>query len=213
MMRISETFFSIQGESTFAGWPCFFIRTTGCPLRCRWCDTEYAFTGGTDRTVESLIAEAERAPTGLVEITGGEPFVAPELPVLVRGLLEGGKTVLIETSGAFPVPAGLDRRCRIIMDVKPPGSAMAHTMRPEIFRDLRTGDEVKAVLAGREDFVWAMDFLDRAGLVEGIPVTVSPVFGECSPEDLARWVLESGRNLRVQVQLHKILFDPARRGV
>ena len=213
MMRISETFFSIQGESTFAGWPCFFIRTTGCPLRCRWCDTEYAFTGGTDRTVESLVAEAVRAPTDLVEITGGEPFVAPELPVLVRGLLEGGKTVLIETSGAFPVPAGLDRRCRIIMDVKPPGSAMAHTMREEIFRDLGPGDEVKAVLAGREDFDWAMAFLDRVGLSEGIPVTVSPVFGECSPEELARWVLESGRNLRVQVQLHKILFDPARRGV
>ncbi|MCL5286292.1 MAG: radical SAM protein [Nitrospirae bacterium] len=212
-MRINETFFSIQGESTFAGWPCFFIRTTGCPLRCRWCDTAYAFYEGEERTVVSLVGEAAGHSAPLVEITGGEPFVAPELPELVKGLLELRKTVLIETSGAFPVPAGLDRRCRIIMDVKPPGSGMSHTMREETFRDLHPGDEVKAVVAGREDFDWTLAFLDRAGLSGEIPVTLSPVFGECRPEDLAAWVLSSGRNLRVQVQLHKILFDPGRRGV
>ncbi len=212
-MRINETFFSIQGESTFAGWPCFFIRTTGCPLRCRWCDTEYAFYEGSDRTIHSLVAESAALDVPLVEITGGEPFVAPELPALVRGLLDLGKTVLIETSGAFPVPAGLDRRSRIIMDIKPPGSGMHHTMHPEIFQALGPGDEVKAVLADREDFDWTLEFLDRAGIPAEIPVTLSPVFGECRPEELAQWVLSSGRNLRVQVQLHKILFDPQRRGV
>ena len=212
-MRINETFFSIQGESTWAGWPCFFIRTTGCPLRCRWCDTAYAFYEGEERTIAALVGEAAGYASPLVEITGGEPFVAPGLSELASELLNLGKTVLIETSGAFPVPASLDRRCRIIMDVKPPGSEMSHTMREETFRDLRPGDEVKAVVAGREDFDWTLDFLSRAGLPPEIPVTFSPVFGECRPEDLAQWVLASGKNLRVQVQLHKILFDPQRRGV
>lgn len=212
-MRINETFLSIQGESTFSGWPCFFIRTTGCPLRCRWCDTDYAFFEGEERTVSDLVMEARRHGTGLVEITGGEPFVAPELPALAQALLDAGKTVLIETSGAYRVPEGLNRNCHIIMDIKPPGSLMEHTMRVETFRDLRPGDEVKIVLAGRNDFDWSMDFLDRIGLGEGIPVSVSPVFGECDPESLATWVMASGRPLRVQVQLHKILFDPKRRGV
>lgn len=212
-MIINETFLSIQGESTFSGWPCFFIRTTGCPLRCRWCDTAYAFHEGSDRTIADLVQEALSHEVPLVEITGGEPFVNPDLPTLARALLEAGKTVLIETSGAFPVPPGLDRRCRIIMDIKPPGSRMEGTMREETFRALLPGDEIKIVLADRRDFDWAMDFLDRIRLPESIPVSVSPVFGECRPEDLASWVLESGRALRIQVQLHKILFDPDRRGV
>jgi len=212
-MIINETFLSIQGESTFSGWPCFFIRTTGCPLRCRWCDTAYAFHEGSDRTIADLVQEALSHEVPLVEITGGEPFVNPDLPTLARALLEAGKTVLIETSGAFLVPPGLDRRCRIIMDIKPPGSRMEGTMREETFRALLPGDEIKIVLADRRDFDWAMDFLDRIRLPESIPVSVSPVFGECRPEDLASWVLESGRALRIQVQLHKILFDPDRRGV
>jgi 7-carboxy-7-deazaguanine synthase len=212
-MLINETFLSIQGESTFAGWPCFFIRTTGCPLRCRWCDTAYAFHEGSDRTVPDLVREADSHGVSLVEITGGEPFVSPELPDLARALLDRGKTVLIETSGAFPVPAGLDRRCRIIMDIKPPGSRMEGTMREETYQALRPGDEVKIVLADRRDFDWSMEFLDRIGLAESIPVSLSPVFGECRPQDLASWVLESKRVLRIQIQLHKILFDPDKRGV
>jgi 7-carboxy-7-deazaguanine synthase len=212
-MIINETFLSIQGESTFSGWPCFFIRTTGCPLRCRWCDTAYAFHEGSERTVPDLVREAHSHGTALVEITGGEPFVAPELPDLALALLDSGKTVLIETSGAYPVPSGLDRRCHIIMDIKAPGSRMESTMKEETFRALLPGDEVKIVLSDRGDFDWSMDFLDRIRLPESIPVSVSPVFGECSPSDLATWVLESKRPLRIQVQLHKILFDPGRRGV
>ncbi|MHB8370304.1 MAG: 7-carboxy-7-deazaguanine synthase QueE [Leptospirales bacterium] len=212
-MRINETFLSIQGESTFAGWPCFFIRTTGCPLRCLWCDTTYSFYEGEERTVDSLVAEALSHPVLLVEITGGEPFAAPDLPLLVRALLDGGRTVLIETSGALPVPEGLDRRCRLVMDIKPPGSGMSALMKEETFRALRPGDEVKAVVCDRSDFDYCLQFLDRVALPPEIAVTVSPVFGECSPGDLAGWVLSSGRPLRVGVQLHKILFDPARRGV
>lgn len=212
-MKINETFVSIQGESTFSGWPCFFIRTTGCPLRCRWCDTAYAFYEGTERSVGELVGEAVSRGIPLVEITGGEPFDCPDLPGLVLALLGEGKTVLVETSGALPIPEGLDRRCHIIMDVKPPGSGMERTMREETFRALRPGDEVKIVLSDRNDFDWAMKFLDRVGLPESIPVSVSPVFGECEPGEIARWVLESGRAVRIQVQLHKILYDPSMRGV
>ena len=212
-MKINETFFSIQGESTFAGWPCFFIRTTGCPLRCRWCDTTYSFYQGEERTVDSLVEEAISHPVPLVEVTGGEPFSAPELSRLVKKLLDAGKTVLIETSGALPVPGDLDRRCHLVMDIKPPGSGMAHLMAEETFRALRPGDEIKAVIADRLDFDFCLDFLDRLALRREIPVTVSPVFGECSPEELAEWVLSSGREIRVGLQLHKILFDPERRGV
>ncbi len=212
-MRITETFRSIQGESRFAGWPCFFIRTTGCPLRCSWCDTAYAFTGGEERTVESLLTEAHGSGTGLIEVTGGEPFVQEELPALVRGLLDQGKTVLIETSGGFPIPEGLSREAHLIVDVKPPGSGMDHWNKPDLFRKLGPGDEIKAVVANRADFDWTIRTLDSWGLMEDVPVTVSPVFGECDPRELAAWVLASGRHVRIQIQLHKVLFDPALRGV
>lgn len=212
-MRITETFRSIQGESRFSGWPCFFIRTTGCPLRCRWCDTTYSFTGGDERSVGSLVEEAESSRTELVEITGGEPFVQEELPALAHALLSLGKTVLIETSGGFPVPEALSRDCHLIVDLKPPGSEMSHWMRPELFHELGGGDEIKAVLSNRQDFDWVVETLEKWSLGGKVPVTVSPVFGECDPKDLAQWVLASGYPFRIQVQLHKILFDPMARGV
>jgi 7-carboxy-7-deazaguanine synthase len=212
-VKITETFRSIQGESRYAGWPCFFIRTTGCPLRCRWCDTAYSFYGGEERTIDSLVEEAVSSQTPLVEITGGEPFVQPDLPELSQRLLDRGKTVLIETSGGFPVPSGLNRDCRLIVDLKPPGSGMEAWMKAEHFGDLGTEDEIKAVLTGREDFDWAVRKLEEWGMWGRVPVTFSPVFGECDPRDLARWVLDSGLPIRIQIQLHKILFDPQLRGV
>ncbi|MCL4461306.1 MAG: radical SAM protein [Nitrospirae bacterium] len=212
-MKITETFRSIQGESLYSGWPCFFIRTTGCPLRCRWCDTAYSFYGGEDRAVDALVEEAVSSGTFLVEITGGEPFVQPELPELVQKLLDRGKTVLIETSGGFPVPDGLNRDCRLIVDLKPPGSGMDAWMKPEHFSDLGQRDEIKAVVADRGDFDWSVQKLEEWGVWGRVPVTFSPVYGECDPRDLARWVLDSGFPIRVQVQLHKILFDPLLKGV
>lgn len=212
-MRITETFRSIQGESRFSGWPCFFIRTTGCPLRCRWCDTTYSFTGGEERSLPDLVEEVLSSRTDLVEITGGEPFVQEELPELARALVSLGKTVLIETSGGFPIPEGLPRECHLIVDLKPPASEMAHWMQPGLFRELGPEDEIKAVLANRSDFDWAIGTLEKWSLFGKVPVTVSPVFGECDPTDLAQWVLASGLPLRIQVQLHKILFDPMLRGV
>lgn len=212
-MKITETFRSIQGESLYSGWPCFFIRTTGCPLRCRWCDTAYSFYGGEDRAVDALVEEAVSSGTFLVEITGGEPFVQPELPELVQKLLDRGKTVLIETSGGFPVPDRLNRDCRLIVDLKPPGSGMDAWMKPEHFSDLGQRDEIKAVVADRGDFDWSVQKLEEWGVWGRVPVTFSPVYGECDPRDLARWVLDSGFPIRVQVQLHKILFDPLLKGV
>jgi 7-carboxy-7-deazaguanine synthase len=212
-VKITETFRSIQGESLYSGWPCFFIRTTGCPLRCRWCDTAYSFYGGEDRAVDALVEEAVSSGTFLVEITGGEPFVQPELPELVQKLLDRGKTVLIETSGGFPVPDGLNRDCRLIVDLKPPGSGMDAWMKPEHFSDLGQRDEIKAVVADRGDFDWSVQKLEEWGVWGRVPVTFSPVYGECDPRDLARWVLDSGFPIRVQVQLHKILFDPLLKGV
>ncbi|MHB1926153.1 MAG: radical SAM protein [Leptospirillum sp.] len=212
-MRITETFRSIQGESRFAGWPCFFIRTTGCPLRCRWCDTAYAFYGGEEQPVDFLVEQAVESGTPLVEITGGEPFVQPELPELAQKLIANGKTVLIETSGGFSIPSGLNRECHLIVDLKPPGSGMEQWMKHEHFADLGQRDEIKAVVAGRDDFDWVTEKLGQWGLWDRVPVTVSPVFGECDPRLLARWVLDSGLPIRVQVQLHKILFDPMMRGV
>lgn len=212
-MRITETFRSIQGESRFSGWPCFFIRTTGCPLRCRWCDTAYSFTGGEERTIADLMDEVRASKTDLVEITGGEPFVQEELPELARSLLSEGKTVLIETSGGFPIPENLSRACHLIVDLKPPGSEMSHWMNPGPFEELGPGDEIKAVLSNRSDFDWVVRTLENWSLIGKVPVTVSPVFGECDPRDLGQWVLSSGLPLRIQVQLHKILFDPVLRGV
>ena len=157
--------------------------------------------------------EAESSRTELVEITGGEPFVQEELPALAHALLSLGKTVLIETSGGFPIPEALSRDCHLIVDLKPPGSEMSHWMRPELFHELGGGDEIKAVLSNRQDFDWVVEILGKWSLGGKVPVTVSPVFGECDPKDLAQWVLDSGYPFRIQVQLHKILFDPMARGV
>uniref|UniRef100_A0A2I2MDN2 7-carboxy-7-deazaguanine synthase n=1 Tax=Leptospirillum ferriphilum TaxID=178606 RepID=A0A2I2MDN2_9BACT len=163
--------------------------------------------------MDSLVGEAVSSGTSLVEITGGEPFVQPELPALCQKLLDRGKTVLIETSGGFSVPSGLNRQCRLIVDLKPPGSGMEAWMKAENFAELGGEDEIKAVLAGRDDFDWSVQKLEEWGVWGRVPVTFSPVFGECDPRELARWVLDSGLPIRIQVQLHKILFDPQLRGV
>ncbi len=212
-MKITELFRSIQGESLYAGWPCFFIRTTGCPLRCTWCDTTYSFHGGTELTIDEILREARTQATSLVEITGGEPFAQEETVDLARVLRREGYEVLIETSGGFGLPPQLDRSCHVIMDLKPPGSGMSHWMNPSHFMDLSSNDEIKAVVQSRADFDWVVSTLSEWRLPGEIPVTVSPVFGAVDPRDLGRWVLDSGERLRVQIQLHKILFDPMARGV
>ncbi|MBN1442604.1 MAG: radical SAM protein [Planctomycetes bacterium] len=216
-LLVNETFSSIQGESSFAGRPCFFIRLTGCPLRCRWCDTAYAFHEGTRRAVADVIDEAARSGLRLVEVTGGEPLVQNACLELLRGLCDHGLEVLLETSGAISID-GVDPRVRRIVDWKAPGSGESSRNRPQVLDALRAGDELKLVLAGRSDYEWARAWLQAAmrehpRIGREIPVHFSPVFGLCESSDLARWILEDRIEVRLQLQIHKHIWPPETRGV
>ncbi len=211
-LMINEVFHSIQGESTHAGRPCTFIRLTGCDLRCTWCDTEYAFHEGRRRTIDELLAEARRIAAPLVEVTGGEPLLQPACLALLTALCDAGFEVLLETSGARDI-AGVDPRVGRIVDVKCPDSGESERNRWANLDLLRTGDEVKFVVASRADFDYAVDVIRRHGLAERVPVLMSPVHGQLAPVDLAEWILASGLPVRFQLQLHKLIWHPERRGV
>lgn len=217
-VRVTEIFRSIQGESTWAGLPCTFVRLTGCPLRCVWCDTAYAFRGGTKMTVGEVV-EAVRAFGGsLVEITGGEPLAQPGAAVLASRLLDDGRTVLVETSGAMDVGV-LDPRVHRIMDLKCPGSGEERRNLWSNLDVLTARDEVKFVVAGVEDFRWAASAIRRHGLDARVEagalgaLLVSPVWGLQEMEALADAVLASGLPIRFQTQLHKHIWGPDRAGV
>jgi 7-carboxy-7-deazaguanine synthase len=212
MLRINEIFHSIQGESTHAGTPCVFVRLTGCNLRCVWCDTAYAFHEGREMSVDEVLDRVEGYGCRMVEVTGGEPLLQPEAIPLMQRLLERGHVVLLETGGSMPidrVPAGVRR----ILDVKCPGSGEAERNRWENLDDLRDGDEIKFVLADREDYRWAMGRVEERRLAERWPVLFSPVHGVLDPAELAAWVLADGLPVRVQLQVHKILWPGVTRGV
>ncbi|HSM06959.1 MAG TPA: radical SAM protein [Longimicrobiales bacterium] len=217
-LRITEVFHSIQGESTWTGLPCTFIRITGCPLRCVWCDTTYSFHGGERRTLTSLVEEAEAIGTPLVEVTGGEPLVHPNAFELIRRLLDRGFTVLVETSGAVDV-APRDPRCHLIMDLKCPGSGEVEKNLWANLDHLAAGDEVKFVVADRADWDWTAQVIRERGLDARVrdgtlkALLVSPVHGSVDLEAMAGWILESGLPVRFQTQLHKLIWDPERRGV
>ena len=211
MLRVNEIFHSIQGESTHAGLPCVFVRLTGCNLRCAWCDTAYAFHEGRWMTPEAILAEVEATGCRLVEVTGGEPLLQEGTIDLMRRLLERGFTVLLETGGSLPIDA-VPERVRIILDVKCPGSGESDRNRWENLARLRPGDEVKFVVAGPEDFAWAREVL-RERRIDPERVLMSPVWDRVEPAALARWILDSGLPVRLQVQLHKVLWPAALRGV
>ncbi len=205
-LRVTEIFRSLQGESTFAGRPCAFVRLTGCSLRCAWCDTAYAFHGGREMSRGEIHAELDRLGTDLVEITGGEPLEQDEAFVLIAELLDRGREVLVETGGHVPI-GRVDPRAVVVLDVKAPGSRMAHRNLEANVDALRPADEIKFVLADRADFDWSLAFLDRHGNPERRrTVTFSPVWDRLPPQDLAQWILESGRPLRLGLQLHKLLW-------
>jgi 7-carboxy-7-deazaguanine synthase len=213
-MAVTEIFFSVQGESTRAGRPCVFVRFTGCDLRCGYCDTAYAFHNGTKRTREEILAEVAQHPTRYVTLTGGEPLLQKELPELARELVERGYEVAIETHGQ----ARWDRlppEVIKIVDVKTPGSGEGAT--PEHLARLRTlgpNDELKFVICSREDFDWSVDVVRRLEL-EGrhAALLFSPVHGQVAPKDLAEWLLASGIEARLQLQLHKLIWGAEVRGV
>ena len=217
-VRVTEIFHSIQGESTWAGLPCTFVRLTGCPLRCVWCDTAYAFHGGTRLTLEEVLKEVGGKGCRLVEITGGEPLVQPGAAALARRLLEDGYTVLVETSGAVDVGV-LDPRVHRIMDLKCPGSGEEHRNMWSNLDQLTHRDEVKFVVAGLEDFEWAEAVIRRHRLDERVrtgslgALLISPVWGSEGLEELAARILASGLPVRFQTQLHKHIWGPDRAGV
>jgi 7-carboxy-7-deazaguanine synthase len=211
-LTVNETFFSIQGEGTRAGQPCVFVRLTGCPLRCAWCDTAYAFHEGERRSVEDVVRDIARHPCRRVLVTGGEPLAQPAAFGLVERLLDDGWEVLVETSGHVPLDA-LDRRAVTILDVKTPGSGETHRMEWRNLDLLHEGDEVKFVLADRADYEWSRALVRDRGLSGRCVVLFSPVHGVLDPGDLGRWILDDGLDVRLQVQLHKYLWPGVERGV
>ena len=212
MLTVNEIFFSIQGEGTRAGRPCLFVRLTGCPLRCVWCDTAYAFHEGARRAEEDVLAELARHPCRLVQVTGGEPLSQPAAFPFVTRLLDAGYEVLVETSGHISL-ADLDPRAVAIMDVKAPGSGETHRMDWDNLERLKPTDEAKFVLAHRADYEWSRDLLRERRLAERCPVLFSPVHGQLDPGELGRWIVEDGLPVRLQVQLHKYLWPGVERGV
>jgi 7-carboxy-7-deazaguanine synthase len=217
-LRITEIFHSIQGESTWAGLPCTFIRLTGCPLRCVWCDTAYSFHGGEKMSLDDIVERVRRIGTPLVEITGGEPLIHRNAFVLADRLLDEGCTVLVETSGAVDV-SPLDPRVHRIMDLKCPGSGEeARNMWSNL--DHLTGrDEIKFVIAGRTDYEWARDVIRSRGLDARVEqgtlraLLLSPVWESMDFRELAEWVLADRLPVRYQIQLHKIIWGANVHGV
>lgn len=213
VMRVNESFYSIQGESGFMGFPCAFIRLTGCDLRCSYCDTEYAFAEGQRKSIAEILEAIALFPTKLVLVTGGEPLLQKDTPELLRALLDGGYTVCLETGGHLPLK-GIDPRVHKIMDLKCPSSGMHQHNDLENVQYLTANDEVKFVVGNRADFDWACDIIVRTGLSARVgAVLFSPVFRAIAYSDLARWVLDCGLPVRMQLQLHKIIWPGVVRGV
>jgi len=212
MLTVNEVFLSIQGEGSRAGRPCVFVRLTGCPLRCVWCDTAYAFHEGSRRHEADLAAELRRFPPRLLCLTGGEPLAQPDAFPFVTRLLDEGWEVVVETSGHVPL-GPLDPRAIAIMDVKTPGSGENRRMEWANLDRLRTKDEVKFVVDGRADYEWSREVVLGRDLAERCTVLFSPVHGVLDPGVLARWILDDGLGVRLQVQLHKVLWPGVTRGV
>jgi len=217
-LRITEVFHSIQGEGTWTGLPCTFVRLTGCPLRCVWCDTAYAFHGGQRMTLTEIVQRVVEIGTPLVEVTGGEPLAHAPAFRLVTLLLDAGFTVLVETSGAIDL-APLDLRAHRIMDLKCPGSGESARNLWSNLDHLGGGDEIKFVLADRADYEWAVDVVRGRGLDARVregslrAILFSPVWDAIELRDLAGWILADGLPVRLQIQLHKLIWGPTARGV
>lgn len=211
-LRITEIFYSLQGESSFAGLPTVFVRLTGCPLRCVYCDTAYAFEGGERRSLIEIVEEVVGYSTPYVTVTGGEPLAQPEVKPLMTALLDRGKTITLETSGAMSIE-GIDSRVIKILDLKTPSSGEMHRNLESNIEFLSSGDEVKFVIGDRADFDWAVSKIIQFNLQERVSdCLMSPVYGQLAPSQLADWVLQDNVPARLQIQLHKLLWGD-RQGV
>ncbi len=212
-MQVTEIFRSIQGESTYTGLPCVFVRLTGCNLRCTWCDSEYTFTGGEKMTVEEVLAKVRSWPERLVEVTGGEPLLQKEVYPLMEGLLAAGYRVMLETSGERSI-ARVPREVVKIVDVKCPDSGEGGTFDVANLDHLAGHDEVKFVVASRRDYEFARDFIREQGLVGRVAaVILSPVHGRMDLQELAAWILADRLEVRFGYQLHKLIWGPDTKGV
>ncbi|MBD3242539.1 MAG: radical SAM protein [Chitinivibrionales bacterium] len=209
MLKVCESFISIQGESTFAGLPCAFVRLSGCNLRCTYCDTPYARDEGDERNVDELADEIAESGVGLVEVTGGEPLLQQDTPRLCSRLLERGLTVLVETNGTRDISVLPDTVVRI-MDIKTPGSGQQEQFLEDNLDYLRPTDECKLVICNRTDFDWARDLVRSHDLAARCTVILSPASGELSPDRLAEWILAERLPVRLGLQLHKVIWGDER---
>lgn len=210
-IKIKEIFCSIQGESTFAGLVTTFVRLTGCPLRCGYCDTAYAFHGGNNMTIPEIVTQIKRHPASNVCITGGEPLAQASCKKLIKTVCDFGYTVSIETSGAIDI-ADIDARAIIVMDLKTPGSGEVSKNLMSNIDKLRPHDQVKFVICNRADFDWTREIISKFPSLRQQECLISPAFSDVDPKDLAEWLLEQPTNLRMQVQMHKTIWgdEPGR---
>lgn len=211
-LKVNEIFFSIQGESTYAGLPCVFVRLTYCNLRCSYCDTEYAFYEGKDMSIDEIVDEVKKFNCNLVEVTGGEPLLQKDAFNLLHRLCDEGFKVLLETSGSISIE-NVDRRVTIVMDLKTPSSKMMHKNLYSNIDFLKPDDEIKFVIGDREDYEWAKDIIKKYNLKYKCKILMGCVFGKLSNLELASWILEDNLPVRFQMQLHKYIWEPERRGV
>jgi 7-carboxy-7-deazaguanine synthase len=214
MLRVNEIFYSIQGESTFAGFPCIFIRMTGCNLRCTYCDTTYAYEKGDDIPLDSILTTVKKFDCSLIEVTGGEPLIQDETPDLISALIKNGYTVLLETNGSQDI-SPVDTRCTRIVDIKCPSSGMDNKNYWKNLDYITPNDQLKFVIAHRQDYLFAKKVLDAAAIKrrKKLLINFSPVFNEIDLKDLAGWILADNLPVRLQIQLHKYIWGEHTKGV
>ena len=204
-LKVNEIFYSLQGESSYIGLPTIFIRLTGCPMRCSYCDTAYAFNAGDNFTIDETLAAISKYKTKNVTITGGEPLAQKECWNLLKCLCDSGYTVSLETGGAISI-SKIDKRVKIILDIKTPGSGEEKNNLWENLELIKPKDEIKFVITDKKDYVWAKNALIKEKLNEKALVLFSPVYGDINPKDLAEWILKDQLPVRFQIQLHKIIW-------